>query len=165
MKLRKLEEKDVQPMLEWMHDPFVVADLQTDFASKTEADCRAFIEAAATGKDVHLAIASDEDEYMGTVSLRNIRCGKAEFAITIRRTAMGRGYSSFAMKEILRIAFEERDLKTVYWCVDPKNARAVRFYEKNGYERSKAPAAAKKRYTAEEIARYYWFAVNRETEK
>ncbi len=165
MKLRPLEEKDVQPMLEWMHDPFVVADMHTDFASKTEADCRAFIEnAGKSEKDLHLAIASDDGEYMGTVSLRNIRCKKAEFAITVRKCAMGKGYSSFGMKEILRIAFEERGLKTVYWCVDPKNQRAVRFYEKNGYQRSAAPMDAKKRYTEEEIAQYYWYAVRRKAE-
>ena len=45
MKLRKLEEKDAPLMLEWMHDPEVVADMRTNFADKTLEDCLSFIKA------------------------------------------------------------------------------------------------------------------------
>ena len=39
-----------------------------------------------------MAITDDNDEYMGTVSLKNINYTDsfAEFAITVRRTAMGK---------------------------------------------------------------------------
>jgi diamine N-acetyltransferase len=136
MKLRKLELKDAELMLEWMHDPSVVKDLQADFASKTKIDCEYFITAAQdVSKDLHLAIVDDEDEYMGTVSLKHIENGSAEFAITVRRTAMGKGYSKWAMNEIIQIGFEKLNLLSIYWCVSPENKRAIRFYEKNGYQR------------------------------
>lgn len=138
MKLRTLEKKDAELMLEWMHDPDVVYWLSANFASKTIEDCYAFIkDSANSGCDLHLAIVDDDDNYMGTVSLRNMDMDDraAEFAVTVRKTAMGKGYSKFGMKEILRRGFEEEGLNAIYWCVSEKNERAVRFYDKNGYTR------------------------------
>lgn len=136
MRLRKLEEKDAPLMLEWMRDPSVVEYMQTDFASKTIEDCLDFIKYAADHTtDVHFAVVDDNDEYMGTVSLKHIMDGSAEFAITVRKAAMGRGFSSFAMKEIIEYGFNTLNLNSIYWCVRPENKRAVRFYDKNGYKR------------------------------
>ena len=94
MYLRKLQLKDAPLMLAWMHDRNVTGHLRADFASKTLEDAERFIEESlAEGKnadacgdanarsledegkeraqrDIHLAIASDEDEYMGTVVYR-----------------------------------------------------------------------------------------------
>ena len=78
MYLRKLELKDAQAMLSWMHDESVVGCLHTDFASKTLDDCKNFIIASQnTTENAHFAIASDEDEYMGTVSLKHIMANNA----------------------------------------------------------------------------------------
>lgn len=136
MYLRKLEMKDAPLMLSWMHDKSVVGDLHTDFASKKIEDCESFIRTAQCNtENKHFAIASDEDEYMGTVSLKHIDKinGSAEFAITVRRESMGRGYSWFGMKTIIEKAFSEFGLESVYWCVSRKNQRAVRFYDKHNF--------------------------------
>jgi diamine N-acetyltransferase len=163
MNLRKLELKDAELMMEWMHDPFVVEDLQTDFASKTLQDCENFINAAQEGtKDIHLAIVNDEDKYMGTVSLKHIEKDSAEFAITVCKAAMGKGYSKYAMSEIIRIGFEELNLQSIYWCVSPENKRAVRFYDKNGYQRIDADSLIIKGYTDSQIASYIWYFKLRE---
>ena len=74
--------------------------------------------------------------YMGTVSLKHINNVNAEFAISIRRTAMGKGYARYAMMSILKMAGNDYGLNYVYWCVNPDNKRAIRFYEKNGYART-----------------------------
>lgn len=160
MKLRNLKPEDAPLMLEWMHDPEVVKDLQTNFGSKTIEDCERFIRAAEEpGEDLHLAIASEpEDEYLGTVSLKHIRNQEAEFAITIRKKAMGKGISKEAMKQILDYGLNELGLKRIYWCVSPKNARAVRFYEKNGYQRISVPDEMEG-YTKEQVREYIWFAI------
>lgn len=136
MKLRDLELKDAPLMLEWMHDESVVKNLRGNFKEKTLADCEAFILASANKKsDIHLAIVSDEDEYMGTVSLKNVdrSNNSAEFAITVRNSAMGRGYSWWGMEEIIRLAFDKYELENVYWCVSRDNERAVRFYDKHNF--------------------------------
>ena len=136
MRLRDLELKDAPLMLEWMHDEGVVGKLRGNFKDKKLSDAEAFIAASENKeKDIHLAIVSDEDEYMGTVSLKNIdRVGNsAEFAITVRKSAMSRGYSWYGMEEIIRLAFDEIGLETVYWCVSRYNERAVRFYDKHNF--------------------------------
>ncbi len=119
-------------MLEWMHDKSVTEKLRTDFASKTIKDAESFIVSSWGDKNnINLAIVSDEDEYMGTVSLKNIKNGSAEFAITVRAVAMGKGYSWIGMQSIIKKAFEEYGLESVYWCVSRENNRAVRFYDKH----------------------------------
>lgn len=136
MYLRKLEIKDAPLMLSWMRDESVVGNLYTDFASKTLKDCENFIcSAQEFSCDAHFAIASEEDEYMGTVSLKHIdhETASAEFAITVRKEAMGRGYSWYGMETIIEKAFNEFNLSCVYWCVSQKNHRAVRFYDKHNF--------------------------------
>ncbi len=83
----------------------------------------------------HYAICDDEDAYQGTISLKDIDVenGTAEYAIVLRRQAQGKGYASFATREILRIAFEELGLHKVYLNVWKENAHAVGFYEHMGF--------------------------------
>lgn len=135
MKLRKLKSEDAVYMLEWMHNPSVVEYMQADFSHKTLEDCWDFINKSQdTINNLHLAIVDDNDNYMGTVSLKNIRNDIAEFAIVVRKNAMGKGYSKYGMKEIVRLGLEELGLKKIYWCVSPENIRACKFYDKNGYK-------------------------------
>lgn len=134
MYLRKLELKDAPFMLAWMHDESVTKNLRSDFASKTLLDAESFIKWSwKDTENVNLAIVSDKDEYMGTVSLKNIEDTSAEFAIIVRAEAMGRGYSWYGMKGILEKAFQEYGLESVYWCVSRENSRAVRFYDKHNF--------------------------------
>ncbi|MBO6286323.1 MAG: GNAT family N-acetyltransferase, partial [Bacilli bacterium] len=136
MNLRKLEAKDAPLMLEWTRDESVTRDLSANFGKKTERDCLSFIELAKEDtSNIHLAIVSDEDEYMGTVSLKHIdKVNKrAEFAIAIREKAMGRGYSWFGMNEIIKLGFNVYKLDAIYWCVSKKNTRACKFYDKHGF--------------------------------
>lgn len=136
MQLRQLNLSDAPTMLEWMHDKSVVEYLGANFGAKTMADCENFIQSSAEDEDnLHLAIADDQNEYMGTVSLKHIdrQAGTAEFAITVRAAAMGKGYSGFGMRSILQMGIGELGLRRIYWCVSPRNQRAVRFYDKNSY--------------------------------
>lgn len=88
MHLRKLKTQDAQFMLEWMHDDSVIHYMRANFAAMQIDDCMNFIEESMYEKqNVHLAITDDNDEYMGTVSLKNILKEKnAEFAITIKKS-------------------------------------------------------------------------------
>ena len=163
MKLRKLKVKDAPLMLEWMHDKRVVEKLRTNFLSKTLEDCENFIKSSWDDKNnLNVAIVDENDTYMGTVSLKNIKETSAEFGITIRQCAMGKGYSIWAMKEVFRIGFEERGIKKVYWCVSPDNKRAVRFYDKNGFKRVEAKELDMiEGYTQEQIDAYVWYLGNK----
>ena len=157
MRLRNLELKDAPLMLEWMHDESVVGKLKGNFIEKTLADAESFILASANKeKNIHLAIVSDEDEYMGTVSLKNVEDGSAELSIVTRRCAMTRGYAWYGMEEIIRLAFEEFRLESVYWCVSRENERAVRFYDKhNFHEALDIPSSVLERYKGMENLKWY----------
>ena len=137
MNLRKLKQQDAPFMLEWMHDEDVTRYMNRDFANMSLKDCQDFISQSQTDSpSIHRAITDDNDVYMGTVSLKNVNLEKndAEFAIIVRKEAMGKGFAEYGMKEIIRRGFSEFGLDTIYWNVLKDNARAIRFYEKNGYE-------------------------------
>ena len=141
--LRSLHLSDAPLMLEWMHDHELVKDLHKDFSSMTIENCENFIKNAQDDKNnLHLAIAlreanTSDGTYLGTASLKDIdtTLGIAEFGIVIRRCATGKGYSIEAMKQILNKGFKDLHLRQIYWCVDSENKRALRFYDKNGYNR------------------------------
>jgi len=135
MRLRYLEIKDAPLMLEWMHDPAVIEYLNANFADKTLDDAVSFINRSISAENIHLAVVTDTDEYMGTVSLKHIDQGNhsAEFAISMRSASMGRGYAWYGIQAILEKGFNEYGLESIYWCVGRDNARAVRFYDKHNF--------------------------------
>lgn len=136
MQLRKLEEKDAIKMSGWMHDPEVNQHFRFDAGAMTQEDVLHFIAAAQdTRQNMHLACVDENDEYMGTVSLKQIdkENGTAEYAISFLKSAQGNGAARFATGEILRIAFEDLELEKVYLDVLEENQHACRFYEKQGF--------------------------------
>ena len=138
MKLRNLEEKDIEFIYEWMKDPTVNLYFRFDPDQVTLQSVAEFVKNSRdqTGT-INLAIADDDDEYLGTVSLKNIDRinGHAEYAISLRSKASGKGVGTFATKAILDKAFYEIGLNRVYLNVLSDNIRAVRLYEKIGFKR------------------------------
>lgn len=164
MKLRLLEQKDAPLMLEWMHDADCVENLQANFSEKTLADCQRFIQASQdTSETLNMAIVDDNDEYMGTVSLKHIdmQLKTAEFAIATRRCSMGKGFAAFGMKAIIEKGLHELGLDTVVWCVSPLNKRAVRFYDKNGWQRVPADTVRTDGYTPEQVESLIWYCATK----
>ena len=162
-RLRRLLPKDAPLMLEWMHDEEVICNLQAEkFRTMTLIDCQRFINACSDDTcNLHMAIV-DDDTYMGTVSLKCIDMKKkeAEFAIAMRRSAMGTGMAKIGMQEILRMGFEKIGLKKIYWDVRITNARAIRFYEKSGYKRwENVPEAVAARYNLISSDELIWFCI------
>lgn len=137
-RLRPLELKDCEGMLDWMHDP-QINHLYTDkIRDATFESVSRFVEDAEKlmkqGITCHYAIVDERDEYLGTVSLKNIKPVKgAEFGISMRGAYQGKGIASWATKETLRMAFEEMGLHRVYLYVRTDNEHANRFYVKNHF--------------------------------
>ena len=153
MEVRCLHEKDAPYMLEWMHDPYVTAELKDDFSKYTINNCIDFIRRSKDQKrNLHLAVVNNNDEYMGTVSLKNISDERkdAEFAICLRRCAFGKGYGIYAMKYVLDKGFGEIGLHKIFWYVSSKNERALRFYRKNNFKEYKEKNM---------FSDYVWFAI------
>lgn len=135
IKLRRLEEKDIPGMLEWMHDPDVNRWFRFDAAAMTQERAQKFISDSFTEINRHYAIADSSDEYLGTISLEEIDTENkhALYAISTRRCVWGTGAALAATRELLKIAFDELDLERVYLNVISCNIRAKRLYEKAGF--------------------------------
>lgn len=137
--LRELQEKDSEGMLEWMHDPEIQRNFQKNMLEKSKADVLRFISEAVyypvEGKSIHYAIADEKDEYQGTISLKNVDLinRNAEYAISLRRSAQGKGIGKEATQKLLEMAFQKFELKRVYLNVLGENIRAIRLYEKCGF--------------------------------
>lgn len=164
MNLRELKLEDAPKMLEWMHDDNVTKYMDTSFLEKNIEDCHSFIsESRNKEKNYHLAICKDDNNYIGTVSLKNIdRINKnAEFAMTVCSDAMGQGYARCAMKSIIKIGFEKLGLEQIYWYVSKENIRAIRFYNKNGYIQIHNRERIKTNITQFQFEKYFWYQIER----
>ena len=136
MKLRKPLEKDAEGMLSWMKNPRTAEIFATDFSSFTLDKVKNFIKTAnADENNLNMVCVDEYDNYLGTVSLKNIdkRAKNAEYAISFSYESQGTGAAAFATKEILKYAFDNLGLERVYLNVIPQNERANNFYKKMGF--------------------------------
>lgn len=137
--LRPLEKRDASGMLEWMHDPDINQYFRFDAGNMTADKAEEFIEnsvkEAKERKSFHFAIADKNDEYLGTISLKNIDwdAKAAEYAVCLRNSAQGTGAAYAATQKLLEIAFEGLHLRRVFLNVLPENKRAIHLYEKCGF--------------------------------
>ena len=140
MKLRTLKEKDAQGMLEWMKDPEVNQNFRFSANDVDMQKIIGFIREAESepveGKSIHYAIAGEDDEYLGTISLKavDLSAKKAEYAISLRKSAQGKGIGFRATEELLRMAFEQFGFNRVYLNVLSANEKAICLYEKCGFK-------------------------------
>lgn len=137
--LRPLIENDVDGMLEWMQDEETQQWFQFPMKEKKRQEVMEFIKKAKAspeeGENIHLAIANQENQYLGTISLKNYqsRDKNAEFAISLRPSVRGKRIGEEAIKQLLHLAFEEWDFERVYLNVLSCNVRAIRLYERCGF--------------------------------
>lgn len=135
MKIRKMKVEDIEGILSWMNDQGIIKYFRLNEKSKNRDSVLRFINHSFTELNQHFAIADDNDEYLGTVSLKNINNIEleAEVAIVLTRKNIGKGNGKFALKEILKYAKCELHLKRIYLNVFDDNIRAKELYEKVGF--------------------------------
>ena len=135
-KLRPLQPKDADRMVEMMHDAQTIRYLQIGGPNYTKETALRFIEHSSNeSENLHRAVVDSNDVYQGTISLKNIDPEKmdAEYAISMHPDVQGKGAAKAATELILKVAFEEKKLQTVYLNVLDINIRANKFYLKNGF--------------------------------
>lgn len=133
--IRRLKHKDAEFMLEWMHDKNIKNAFRYPFEQSTVESAIQFIDNSFSETDRHFAVVSEADEYLGTISLKNISQAdrSAEYAIVVRSMARGTGVAKLATQEVLEYAFGTLGLHKVYLNVLAKNERARHFYVKCGF--------------------------------
>ena len=139
--LRELRKEDAKLMLEWMHDKKIQASFKKNMMDITLEKAEEFCinaripEEICDGLCVHFAIVDENDEYLGTISLKNIDLydERAEYAIALRPSAHNRGVAYEATMKVLSKAFDEYNLHRVYLTVVETNHNAIKLYEKCGF--------------------------------
>lgn len=137
--LRALQLTDVEGMLEWMHDYDINRFFQFDAEHMTEEKAVQFVKDSLRNmkekSSYNFAITNDKNQYLGTISLKHVDWGAkaAEYAISLRKLAQGKGIASEATKKLFIIAFEELRLNRIFLNVLSENKRAIHMYEKCGF--------------------------------
>jgi diamine N-acetyltransferase len=141
VRLRPIERDDLPRFVEWFGDPSVRRHL-TIYLPFSQAQEERWFEnllgRLERREDVLLAIETADGIHIGSLGLHAInwkdRC--AELGIVIGDKAYwGQGYGADAIRTLLGVAFGEMNLHRVFLRVDADNARAIRCYEKCGFQR------------------------------
>jgi RimJ/RimL family protein N-acetyltransferase len=138
--LRAIEPSDVKQLWGWTRDDDTMRlrDYPAPPVSYAET-IREYQE--NLGRDsgsLRLAVTTYEGRLIGEIALKNIdhRIGDAELTIAIGdKSYWGRGYGTDASRTLIRYAFEQLNLRRLTLYVHDFNARAIRVYEKCGFER------------------------------
>lgn len=137
-KLRELQLKDANKIYEWMNDRTVVNFLAISRYPNSKERVNEFIQNSWIDRNnIHFAIVDEDDEYIGTVSLKNINYidRNAEYAIAIHKNYFGKEFADFATDAIIEYGFEKLNLNKIYLNVASNNHRANKFYEKYGFKK------------------------------
>ena len=128
-------EKDAENMLQCLLDDAAMQFMKLSESRQSIEKCRLFIANSFTEKNQHFAIVNEHDEWVGTISLKNIdhEVGAAEYAIITAQQVHGKGTAALATRELLDYAFHTLDLNRIYLNVVKENIRANKFYLKCGF--------------------------------
>lgn len=136
IKLRALRISDAEKMYEFFSDSDIANNFiftRTPFSIETLVE---FIKSSWNDRNnVHFAMVEDNDEYIGTISLKNINFidRNAEYAIMVGKEYWGTGYALEATNRIIEYGFKKLNLNKIYLNVLANNLRANKFYEKYGF--------------------------------
>ena len=145
VQLRPLREEDLPDWVEWLNDPEVTTYTLLEAGSCTLEGERAWFAAVTApdyrGRNWQLEV---DGRHIGGCSLelsRDDRC--ASFGIIIgHKPSWGKGHGTAALRETLRIGFEEMNLHRIDLDVFAGNTRGLRCYEKCGFRREGLHRAA-----------------------
>jgi RimJ/RimL family protein N-acetyltransferase len=136
-RIRPLRREDVPELMAWDDDPEVHRLTGKKFTTAGTAGAW-WDDLARDRARVAMAILDDGGRLIGDVALENVswRAGDAEIRISIGdKACWNRGYGTEALREVERIAFGQLNLKSLYLRVSEDNRRALRAYEKAGYQK------------------------------
>lgn len=134
--LRDLKPEDALGMLDWLNDESINQYFTFSNEVHNIEYARNFIiNANLDAKNKHFAIVDTQDEYIGTISLKNIDLNNknAEYAIAIRKKYHGLGIGFQASQLLLDYARRVLALHKIYLTVLTDNEIAIHLYQKIGF--------------------------------
>jgi RimJ/RimL family protein N-acetyltransferase len=139
IKLRPIVETDLPDYVRWLSDPEVTQFLSSDFEGITLQSEREWLASFQSPDNSarHFAITAD-GRHIGSCDIeptpQQERIGAIGMCLG-DKTAWGKGYGVTALRELLRIGFEEMGLLRIQLDVFAENRRGIRCYEKCGFRR------------------------------
>jgi RimJ/RimL family protein N-acetyltransferase len=141
VRLRGVEESDIDKFVTWLNDPEVIQNLLIFWPLTMKQEEKWFEELSKREPyEQPLAIEIKTDtgwELVGNSSLQKFdwitRCAEAGIFIG-NKAHWGKGFGSEAMKLLLQFGFNRLNLNRIYLHVFETNPRAIRSYEKVGFK-------------------------------
>jgi RimJ/RimL family protein N-acetyltransferase len=134
-----LREEDAETLFRWITDQALV-ELSSRFAPPTPEQHRRWFDDVRNRDDVEIygiRLVEDEGRLIGSCQLHSIDHNHKSAELQIRigeRDSWGRGLGTEAVTLLVRRAFDGLGLHRVQLQVFATNARAIRAYEKAGFE-------------------------------
>jgi UDP-4-amino-4,6-dideoxy-N-acetyl-beta-L-altrosamine N-acetyltransferase len=137
--LRPLEREDAAIVLPWVNDPEVTRHLLLHRPINLKAEEDYIDRLYQSEQDVHLGIVVRQgDRLIGGCALHRIDAKNRSASLGIflgDKEAWGHGHGTEAMRLLVGYGFETLNLNRVWLHVFEDNARAIRCYEKVGFQR------------------------------
>ncbi|NGP46228.1 GNAT family N-acetyltransferase [Bacillaceae bacterium SIJ1] len=139
VRLRKMTTDDTSLYHEWRNDLDVMQATNPSLDVYSYAETKAFVEGIVSGSSgkSYIIMERDNDQPIGVTALTQIdaKNRSAECIIDIgKQNFWGKGYGAEAMQLLLDYAFLEMNLHRVSLRVFSFNERAIRLYEKLGFQ-------------------------------
>jgi RimJ/RimL family protein N-acetyltransferase len=140
VRLRPIERDDLPRFVAWFGDPEVRRHLGVYLPFSQAQEERWFesmLERTARQEAVVLCIETIDGTPLGTIGLHaiNWKDRAAGMGISIGEKAhWDQGYGTDAIRTLLGLAFGEMNLHRIWLRVDADNARAIRCYQKAGFQ-------------------------------
>ena len=136
VRLRPITEADLPDYVEWLNDPEVTQFTQIESGGVTLEVEQEWLR-HITGPDSKTRNWAIEahGRHIGNCALMPDESGEmAGFGIIIGdKTQWGKGCGSAALREVLRIGFQEMNLQRIHLTAFAANTRGIRCYEKCGF--------------------------------
>ena len=132
IRLRDLKVSGIDYMWEFVEDEEISKNFIFTRYPYSKENIIDFIKNSWNNKDnIHYAISNEDNEYLGTISLKNVNYidRNAEYAIIVRKEYWGTNISKLATLKILEYGFNTINLNKIYLNVLSTNIRAIKFYE------------------------------------
>jgi RimJ/RimL family protein N-acetyltransferase len=135
--LRGIEREDIPTFVRWLNDPEVRRYLNL-YSPLSKAEEEGWFEAQLSDDSSRVfAIETLEGLAIGNIGLHEMdwKNRNAMLGIVIaEKEYWGRGFGTDAVRALLRFAFDEMNLHRIYLEVFAFNQRALRCYQKSGFQ-------------------------------
>lgn len=136
-KIRLLEMKDLDNIMSWINNKSIVGEFANIKPMSMESERKFLEQIIASKTDRIYAIETENGAYIGNIGIHQIdwKAGIGRLAIIIGNSAYhGKGYGQSAIRQIIRIAFEEYSLNKIWLMIKEDNQKGQHLYKKCGFK-------------------------------